>query len=86
MSGGWACCDSIRSEGAVTLSENGDREYPLGEELVGRWCSADCEGSRMFRLVEADVTIVLLTNTGGADEPVSDLFFQVLDLVHAMKG
>ena len=46
-----ALCDSIRSDGAVTLGEEGDREYPLGEGLVGRWCSADGEGYRLFRLV-----------------------------------
>ena len=48
-----ALCDSIRSEGAVTLGDEGDREYPRGEELVGRWYSADGEGNRLFRLVGA---------------------------------
>jgi DEAD/DEAH box helicase domain-containing protein len=50
-----ALCDSIRSEGAVTLGEKGDLEYPLGEVLVGRWCSAEGEGYRLFRLIGTSV-------------------------------
>jgi DEAD/DEAH box helicase domain-containing protein len=46
-----AICDSIRTDGAVTLGEDGDREYPLGPELVGRWCAEASDGPRLFRLI-----------------------------------
>ncbi len=45
-----AVCDSIRSEGGVTLGAKGDAEYPQSE-LIGKWCSADAEGFHLFRLV-----------------------------------
>ena len=35
-------------------------------------------GARMFRLAELDLTVVLLTNTGGADETVGSLFAQAV--------
>lgn len=38
-------------------------------------------GARMFLLVEADLTVVILTNTGGNDEAVSALFSDVIAAV-----
>jgi D-alanyl-D-alanine carboxypeptidase len=46
--------------------------------LVGHEGDGPGSGARMFRLPEADLTIVLLTNTGGVDETVSVLFAEAV--------
>jgi D-alanyl-D-alanine carboxypeptidase len=46
--------------------------------LVGHEGDGPGSGARMFRLAAADLTIVLLTNTGGVDEVVGALFAQAV--------
>ena len=48
-----ALCDSLRRDGAITLGETAlDRNYPLGDWFLGRWCieSAD-RGKKLIRFV-----------------------------------
>jgi D-alanyl-D-alanine carboxypeptidase len=46
--------------------------------LVGHEGDGPGAGARMFRHPEADLTLVLLTNTGGVDETVGSLFTQAV--------
>ena len=47
-------CDTLRTDGAVTLGDDLDEEYAFGRMLIGRWASADDErGARLIRFVGA---------------------------------
>lgn len=54
------------------------RRQTPGGELVGHDGDGPGSGARLYQLAEADLTLVLLTNTGGADETVGSLFDQAV--------
>ena len=45
-------CDTLRTEGAITLGDELDDTYNFGRLLIGRWASADDErGARLVRFI-----------------------------------
>ena len=48
-------CDTLRTDGAITLGEDLDEEYTFGRMLIGRWASADNDvrSARLVRFVGA---------------------------------
>ncbi len=47
-------CDTLRTDGAVTLGDELDDTYNFGRLLIGRWASADDErGARLVRFIGA---------------------------------
>ena len=49
-------CDTLRSDGAISLGDELDDTYNFGRTLIGRWSSADDErGTRLIRFVGATV-------------------------------
>ena len=47
-------CDTLRTDGAVTLGEELDDTYNFGRMLIGRWAAADDErGARLIRFIGA---------------------------------
>jgi D-alanyl-D-alanine carboxypeptidase len=55
-------------------------------DLLGHEGDGPGAGARMFRLADANLTLVLLTNTGGVDETVSALFAEVVQAALAMEA
>jgi len=53
-------------------------QSPDGETLVGNSGDGPGAGARMYRLADADLTVVLLTNTGGDVETVDALFAEAV--------
>ena len=57
VSGFWqdllsALCDTLRTEGAITLGHELDEKYAIGRLPIGRWASSDDElGARLVRFV-----------------------------------
>jgi D-alanyl-D-alanine carboxypeptidase len=54
------------------------RQTPGGDALVGNSGDGPGAGARMYRLADADLTVVLLTNTGGDEETVDALFAEAV--------
>ncbi len=48
------------------------------DELVGHQGSGPGSGARMYRIADADITLVLLTNTGDVDETVDALIAEAV--------
>ena len=47
-------CDTLRTDGAVTLGEDLDDTYNFGRLLIGRWAAADeARGARLIRFIGA---------------------------------
>ena len=45
-------CDTLRTDGAITLGDQLDDEYAFGRTLIGRWASADDErGAWLIRFI-----------------------------------
>jgi D-alanyl-D-alanine carboxypeptidase len=61
-------------------------QMPDGETVVGMAGDGPGCGARMFRLVDADLTLVLLTNTGGDEETVDAVFVQVVQAALATEA
>jgi D-alanyl-D-alanine carboxypeptidase len=56
-------------------------QLPDGEIMVGNQGDSPGFAARMFQPVETDLTIVMLTNTGGDDEVVDTIYAQAVDAV-----
>ena len=87
-----AICDSLRRDGGITLgSDEADKEYPFGNELIGRWCTQETTtGAWLIRMLSArrqTFTAEVLRRCGLVEERVQEvareLLQQTFSLLHA---
>ncbi len=90
-----ALCDSLRRDGGITLgSDEADKNYPFGNQLIGRWCTQETTtGARLIRLSSERrhlFTEEVLRRCGLVEEKIvptaRELLQQTFSLLHAAAG
>ena len=75
-----ALCDTLRTEGAITLGDELDAKYAIGRLPIGRWASSDDElGARLVRFVgvtdqqrRRKFAVAVLKRCGMSDSQAAD--------------